>query len=184
MSPVKLDSTCVRFSRSMPACRLPISSWLHMTSLVMRTPNGLLPTISSAVSQRGVDDGAVGHDARHEPDPVGFGRVDEAAGEHQLERARRADEARQHPRDADVAAREPDADERDVEARASPRRCARRSRARARARRPTPAPLTAAMIGCGIDRIFGTRPAMIFCTVMPACARPSPRRASAATRPR
>ena len=75
-SPVKLDSTCVRFSRSMPACRLPISSWLHMTSLVMRTPNGLLPTISSAVSQRGRDDLAVGDDAGHEPDAVGFGRVD------------------------------------------------------------------------------------------------------------
>ena len=52
---MKLDSTWVRFSRSMPAWRLPISSWLHMTSFVMRTPNGLLPTISSAVSQRGVD---------------------------------------------------------------------------------------------------------------------------------
>ena len=81
---------------------------------------------------------AIGDDPRHEPDAVGFGRVDEAAGEQQLERARRADEARQHPRHADVAAREPDADERDVEARRSRPRCARRSRARARARRPTP----------------------------------------------
>ena len=37
---------------------------------------------------------------------------------------------------------------------------------------PDAAPLTAEMIGCGIDRIFGTSPAIIFCTVMPACARP------------
>ncbi len=116
MSPVKLDRIWVRFSRSMPAWRLPISSWLHMTSFVMRTPNGLLPTISSAVSSARVDDRAVGHDRGDEPDAVGFGRVDQPTGQQQLERAGRADEAGQHPRHADVAARQADADERDVEA--------------------------------------------------------------------
>ena len=136
-SPVKLDSTCVRFSRSMPACRLPISSWLHMTSFVMRTPNGLLPTISSAVSSADSSDVAVGDDTRDEPDAVGLGRVDQAAGQQQLERARRADQPGQHPRHADVAARQPDADERDVEAGRLRPRCARRSPARARDRRPT-----------------------------------------------
>ena len=84
---MKLDSTCVRFSRSIPACRLPISSWLHITSLVMRTPNGLFADDELRGLQRRVDDRAVGDDAGHETDPVGFGRVDQAAGEEELERA-------------------------------------------------------------------------------------------------
>ena len=37
---------------------------------------------------------------------------------------------------------------------------------------PDAAPFTAAMIGCGTERIFGTSPAISFCTVMPAWARP------------
>ena len=48
--PVNDDRICVRFSRSIPACRLPTSSWLHATSLVIRTPHGLLAAISAAVS--------------------------------------------------------------------------------------------------------------------------------------
>jgi hypothetical protein len=39
---------------------------------------------------------------------------------------------------------------------------------------PEAAPFTAEITGCGSDRIFGTRPAINFCTVMPACARPMP----------
>ena len=83
----------------------------------MRTPNGLLADDQLRGLARRLDRAALVDDARHEPDAVGFGRVDEAAGEQQLERARRADEARQHPRDADVATRQADAHERDVEAR-------------------------------------------------------------------
>ena len=68
----------------------------------------------------------------------------------------------------------PIADERHVEPRARGRdaNVARQCEREAAARRP--APFTAAMIGCGIARIFGTSPAISFCTVMPACTRPSP----------
>ena len=53
----------------------------------MRTPNGLLPDDQLGGLQRRIDDRAVGNDAGDETDPVGFGRVDQPAGEQQLERA-------------------------------------------------------------------------------------------------
>src|SRR3954462_9441581 len=37
---------------------------------------------------------------------------------------------------------------------------------------PDAAPLTAAITGCGTERMRGTRPAINFCTVMPAWTRP------------
>ena len=46
---------------------------------------------------------------------------------------------------------------------------------------PDAAPFTAAMIGCGCDRMSGTRSAMYFCTFMPACGRPSPSRSGSRT---
>ena len=66
--------------------------------------------------ERGVDDLAVGHDPADEADALGLVGVDEPAGEQQLEGGRRADEAGQQPAHADVAARQADADEGDVEA--------------------------------------------------------------------
>ena len=38
---------CVRFSRSIPAWRLPTSSWLQATSLVIQTPIGLFAVITT-----------------------------------------------------------------------------------------------------------------------------------------
>jgi hypothetical protein len=60
----------------------------------------------------------VGSDAVGEADPQRLVGVDHAAGEHQLGRDPGADDARQQEGDADVAPRQPDADERDVEFRA------------------------------------------------------------------
>jgi hypothetical protein len=78
--------------------------------------------------------------------------VDEVAREQELRRHRRADESRQEVRDADVARREAEPDERRVHARrlaGDPHVGGERDReAAARA-----APCTAAMIGCGARRI-------------------------------
>ena len=63
----------------------------------------------------GVDHVAVGHDAADEAHRLGLGGIDEPAGQHHLERLRRAHESRQQPAHADVAARQADAHERHVE---------------------------------------------------------------------
>ena len=42
---------CVRFSRSIPALRLGISKFDHITSLVIQTPNGLFREISWATER-------------------------------------------------------------------------------------------------------------------------------------
>ena len=52
---------------------------------------------------RGVLELGVGHDPRHQPDPLRARGVDEVAGEQQLGRDRRADDARQEVAHADVA---------------------------------------------------------------------------------
>ena len=117
--------------------------------------------------ERSVDDVAVGDDARHESDAVGFGRIDQTSGQ----QAARTLGTR-----------------RSGAAASTTRRCrSRRGRSRTNATlkravaaamrtslasasaRPPPdaAPFTAAMIGWGIDRILGTSPAISFCTVMP-----------------
>src|SRR5262245_50481815 len=101
--------------------------------------------------QRGVDDVAVGHDARHEPDAVGLAGLDHAAGQHQLERARGADQAREQVADADVAAGQADADEATLKRALSA--ATRTSHASASARPPPLAgPFTAAITGFGRPR--------------------------------
>ena len=109
MSPLNEVRIWVRFSRSMPACRLPISSWLHITSLVIHTPIGLLAAISPGDAHRRLDHLAVGHDPAHQADAPGLVGVDQPAGEQQLEGGRRADQPGQQPAHADVAAGEADA---------------------------------------------------------------------------
>ena len=71
-----------------------------------RSPSGELRSMSSAMRARGLLELGVGHDARHQPGALRARRVDEVAGEQQLGRDRRADEARQEVADADVAGRE------------------------------------------------------------------------------
>ena len=147
-----------------------------MTSLVMRTPNGPLARISSASASAASSSVVVGHDRRDEPDALGLARVDEAAGEHQLVRARRADQPRQDPARPDVARRQPDLDERDVEA--GGLGAAMRMSLPSASASPPPdaAPLTAAMIGCGCAAHQRDQAAMYCCTRMPACGRPDARR--------
>ncbi len=71
MSSVNEVRIWVRFSRSMPAWSEPTSSCDHMTSLVMRTPIGLLAAISRGDLEGGVDHPTVGHDPGHEAELAG-----------------------------------------------------------------------------------------------------------------
>ena len=91
----------------------------------------------------------VGHHAVHEPDLRGLGRRDHARREHQLERLRPADEARQQVRAAEAGQ---EAELREGERRASRPAAARRTSQGSIIVTPTPiaAPLIAAITGFGI----------------------------------
>ena len=154
---MKLDSTWVRFSRSMPAWRLPISSWLHMTSFVMRTPNGLLPTISSAVSS-----------AASTTAPSGTTLVTSPMRSASAASMSRPVSSSSNARDAptrrgsihDTPMSQPDSPTRMNATLKRALAAAMRTSLASASASPPPdaAPFTAAMIGCGTERIFGTRP--------------------------
>src|ERR1035437_1450994 len=106
---------CWRSSYSTAACSEGISSALHMPRLVRRTPHGASDAICSAAASALAGRAAAPAAADHvsdQPDPQSLLRVDPAPGEHQLVRARGADQAGKQPAGAHVAVGDPDVDER------------------------------------------------------------------------
>ena len=154
-----------------------------MTSLVMRTPNGLLPTMSSASASAASTSASSA--ATDVTSPMRCASVAST---------KRPVSSSSNARDAPMSrgqepARPMSHPDRPTLTNATLKRAlvaAMRTSLPSASASPPPdaAPLTAAMIGCGSDRIFGTRPAINFCTVMPALARAEARRGPAATRPR
>ena len=106
------------------------------------------------------------------PRLLGLGRGEDPAREHQLLRLRGADETGSSQLGADVARGQADADERGVEL----RRLRRDADVGAKHECVPPAagPLTAAMMGCGSERMCGMSAAICFCTAKPDCVGPKP----------
>ena len=92
-------------SWSMCECRLPASRLAHSSCLVSSTPTRLKPMMPLGELVARVEQLVAGHDLRHQADALGLVGVDVAAGEHDVERAREADLARQQVADAELARR-------------------------------------------------------------------------------
>ena len=170
-SSLTLAMICWRFSRSMAAC---------MPGDLQRRPHALLgeghaerrvehDLVGLGVGR--VEQRVVGHDLGDEPDAAGLVGVEHPAGEHQLLGPGGTDEPRQQPAGADVARRQPDADEGGVEAGRGRGDADVGAEHEGEAATRRPAPLTAAITGCGSERRCGMSVAMCFCTAKPAWVR-------------
>ena len=106
---------CWRSSYSTAACSEGISSALHIPCLVRRTPHGASAAICVGRLQRALRELLAVEHVRDQADAQCLLGVQAPAGEHQLVRARGADQARQQPAGPHVAVGQADVQERRAE---------------------------------------------------------------------